>query len=794
MAATSEKIKFELTASDQTSQAFNAILGRLDQVDKSAKKSADSIGSLGRNFRGVFAATSVGVVASEFAKLTDTFTNVSARLKNVTYGVSNFNEVQGKLFNMSQSNRTALEQTTDLYSQLARATQGTGIEQQKLLKITDGIGKALIVSGANGQSASAALIQLSQGLAAGALRGQEFLSVQEQAPEILRAVQSGLGLTRDGLKKLADDGKLTTEKFIDGFLKGLPEIERMAANTPTTIGGAFQQVRNAILLTVGEMDKATGTSTKVASGITAVSKAVASLVENKEALAGIAASLGTFAVLGAAAANVGLLTGALGALGAFLLSPAGAVILALAGVAGVASYLSAKADTYTEIRKELELVEARLKSGNMLEQTRNGLLQRRAELLKKIEDESSAEMNRLLRSGTRPKSPETKSKEEIKAGEERLKFMQEWQDKLLEATLGERALFEQKVKSLKFEENQELKLLSIFDSLSAAKQRDKENSNREKQNKQELDAAEKSLNYLDRYREDMAIITEQIALKNDGMYRTQEQQLIENANLQLTKKHTEQIFKIKNLDNLSEAAKLNAIAAANIEYQQQLELVKKIASQRDASQKDLMGGITKGAVKYFDEISNVAAFTEDATTRALRGMEDAFVNMAMTGKLSFKDLANSIISDLIRIQIRQSIVGPLANAMSGFLNPGGYSGMSYTNSNAGTSTGITFDGGGYTGSGARAGGMDGKGGFMAMLHPNETVIDHTKGQGGGVSVNIINNSGSQATAKQTVDSRGNRRIEVMIGDMVAKEISRIGSGANDSIRTTFGASPALAGR
>jgi hypothetical protein len=40
-----------------------------------------------------------------------------------------------------------------------------------------------------------------------------------------------------------------------------------------------------------------------------------------------------------------------------------------------------------------------------------------------------------------------------------------------------------------------------------------------------------------------------------------------------------------------------------------------------------------------------------------------------------------------------------------------------------------FDGGGYTGKGIRAGGMDGKGGFMAMVHPNETVIDHTKGQG-----------------------------------------------------------------
>ena len=48
----------------------------------------------------------------------------------------------------------------------------------------------------------------------------------------------------------------------------------------------------------------------------------------------------------------------------------------------------------------------------------------------------------------------------------------------------------------------------------------------------------------------------------------------------------------------------------------------------------------------------------------------------------------------------------------------------------------SFDGGGFTGMGSRTGGMDGKGGFAAILHPNETVIDHTKGQGTGMTVNV----------------------------------------------------------
>ena len=67
---------------------------------------------------------------------------------------------------------------------------------------------------------------------------------------------------------------------------------------------------------------------------------------------------------------------------------------------------------------------------------------------------------------------------------------------------------------------------------------------------------------------------------------------------------------------------------------------------------------------------------------------------------------------------------------------------------------ITLDGGGYTGMGARAGGVDGKGGFPAILHPNETVIDHTKGQTvGGATVNFNISTVDAAGFDQLLTSR-----------------------------------------
>lgn len=81
---------------------------------------------------------------------------------------------------------------------------------------------------------------------------------------------------------------------------------------------------------------------------------------------------------------------------------------------------------------------------------------------------------------------------------------------------------------------------------------------------------------------------------------------------------------------------------------------------------------------------------------------------------------------------------------------------------------LSFDGGGFTGSGSRTGGMDGKGGFPAMLHPNETVIDHTKGQttgGAGVTVNVIESNEKAGTQEKTTAADGSEDVNVFVADI-----------------------------
>lgn len=88
-------------------------------------------------------------------------------------------------------------------------------------------------------------------------------------------------------------------------------------------------------------------------------------------------------------------------------------------------------------------------------------------------------------------------------------------------------------------------------------------------------------------------------------------------------------------------------------------------AQRAQELSDPEAGFTKALRTVADEAEQVGKQIESATTKAFNGMTDALVDFVMTGKLNFKSLAMSIISDLIRIQIQRAITMPLANALGG---------------------------------------------------------------------------------------------------------------------------------
>jgi len=143
----------------------------------------------------------------------------------------------------------------------------------------------------------------------------------------------------------------------------------------------------------------------------------------------------------------------------------------------------------------------------------------------------------------------------------------------------------------------------------------------------------------------------------------------------------------------------------------------------------------------------------DLVQKIEQSMENSFMSMVDGTKSvsdAFRTMASEIIKELYRIFVVKKITGMIAGYMSDpamFGGMGGNAPMGSVRPQA-----RNFSGGGYTGSSPRAGGLDGKGGFMAMLHPQETVVDHAKGQSGGVTVvqNINISTGVQQTVRSEI--------------------------------------------
>lgn len=114
---------------------------------------------------------------------------------------------------------------------------------------------------------------------------------------------------------------------------------------------------------------------------------------------------------------------------------------------------------------------------------------------------------------------------------------------------------------------------------------------------------------------------------------------------------------------------------AQAKYDQELDRIRRFQAQAlseyesfVAKRKELDtsfgAGASEGIANYLEDVRNVAQQSEELMTNAFKGMESALVDFVKTGKLDFKSLADQIITDLIRIQVRQNITGPLAQAVS----------------------------------------------------------------------------------------------------------------------------------
>ncbi|MEA8858768.1 tape measure protein [Citrobacter freundii] len=275
-----------LRADKQVRNVTDGMEGGFNRADKAASSLSSSFGSLSRVATSLMAILSVQQV-SQYA---DAWTTLNNKLANAIRPSEQLVDVTERVFNITQQTRGSLDATASLYARLERATREYGTSADDLAKLTTIINQGFVVSGATAQEAENAIIQLSQGLASGALRGEEFNSVNEQGNRLIVALADSMGVGIGQMRQMAAAGKLTTDVVVKGLLSQGVTIGNEFANTTTTISQALQVAGNNITKFFGE-------NSTVKTGTAIFNDAVISVSENIGALSailtGVAAVMGS---------------------------------------------------------------------------------------------------------------------------------------------------------------------------------------------------------------------------------------------------------------------------------------------------------------------------------------------------------------------------------------------------------------------------------------------------------------------------------------------------------------------
>lgn len=275
-----------LRADKQVRDITDGMEGGFNRADKAASSLTSSFGSLSRVATSLMAILSV----QQVAQYADAWTTLNNKLANALRPSEQLVDVTERVFNITQQTRGSLDATASLYARLERATREYGTSADDLAKLTTIINQGFVVSGATAQEAENAIIQLSQGLASGALRGEEFNSVNEQGNRLIVALADSMGVGIGQMRQMAAAGKLTTDVVVNGLLSQGVTIGNEFANTTTTISQALQVAGNNITKFFGE-------NSTVKTGTAIFNDAVISVSENIGALSailtGVAAVMGS---------------------------------------------------------------------------------------------------------------------------------------------------------------------------------------------------------------------------------------------------------------------------------------------------------------------------------------------------------------------------------------------------------------------------------------------------------------------------------------------------------------------
>lgn len=219
-----------------------------NSFNQSIKSGSNAAGGLGSVFKKIVATVGSYIGIKEVFNLSDELTQTTARLNMMNDGQQTTAELQQMIFESAQRSRGSYQETADAVAKMGIMAQGAFNSNEELVAFSEQLNKQFAIAGTSQEGISAAMLQLTQAMGSGVLRGEELNSVFEQAPNIIQTIADYMGVGIGEIRSLAQEGQISATVVKNALLAASDETNAKFESMPMTIGQVWQSIKNEALM------------------------------------------------------------------------------------------------------------------------------------------------------------------------------------------------------------------------------------------------------------------------------------------------------------------------------------------------------------------------------------------------------------------------------------------------------------------------------------------------------------------------------------------------------------------
>ena len=237
----------------QTNQLLEQIVKNQQRHKEETEKTDNAAKKLLGTIKKIAAASGALALVKSFLGFSDAQAQVNARMNLINDGQQTTAELNELIYQSALRAKSSYFDTADAVSKMGLNAKNAFSSNQELIAFTEQVNKQFKIGGASAQDQSNAMVQLTQAMAAGVLRGQDLNSILAAAPGIARTIEESMGWASGSIKKYAEDGKVTAQVVKNALLDMADQTNAKFESIPMTLSDAMTMGKNIVLHGVQDM-------------------------------------------------------------------------------------------------------------------------------------------------------------------------------------------------------------------------------------------------------------------------------------------------------------------------------------------------------------------------------------------------------------------------------------------------------------------------------------------------------------------------------------------------------------